>query len=683
MSQEFRDEVEERAVKRKRDANKRRASLACETCRKQKEKCEGGPPCWRCERLGRPCHFQPQPPSKKAMSTLQTKACMPQELNDNGESLAQIAAKCTTKNGVEGSWDVNESFDVQFVSSDVAFYSGEFSHWNFAERLRRSMSDQRKSTEPTIKEYWRPTHLQSSIRVIAEALSELPPRPIAEFLVNVFFKYGEVNNFWMQRDWIEEKISICYDPDSEYMTNDISWVCSLFAVLAIGTQMAHMEEDKSAPSLNAVDETPTCSEDSVGLVLYRVACKLIPDVILAASQESAQAFLLLAAYGLPVSTGGLSYTYFGLALKMAIQNGMHRKCSDVECDSRTNEFRNRLFWSIYTLERRTSIMHGRPVSIARSDISADLPKAHPAFKSPNFSNMMAFISVAFWTSEVAETLTLLKKCPKRLMSDYSDRLMRLRSSIKQSWDSLSTNTECKDLNPRGQLFRQNCHLKMCYMLIFIYMGRPFIFESKERERHPEIGSSTTKSRWSGLVEDCVESALEILDALQLLSENIGLCRASYTEFSSCRAALLVILAESLNVGNSPKLQEGLDRGMVLIRKMIGGTASESEISYIEAIEVAIRNLSSKEHEINTMGVNTEQTASSAYARFKDWTQSMKKDRGPGSHVELSSFSPKFNISPGSDESVFYNEMHDITDFFNPDWSVGDVVLDPDVFGGTS
>jgi hypothetical protein len=167
----------------------------------------------------------------------------------------------------------------------------------------------------------------------------------------VFFKYGEVNNFWMQRDWIEEKISICYDPDSEYMTNDISWVCSLFAVLAIGTQMAHMEEDKSAPSLNAVDETPTCSEDSVGLVLYRVACKLIPDVILAASQESAQAFLLLAAYGLPVSTGGLSYTYFGLALKMAIQNGMHRKCSDVECDSRTNEFRNRLFWSIYTLER--------------------------------------------------------------------------------------------------------------------------------------------------------------------------------------------------------------------------------------------------------------------------------------------------------------------------------------------
>lgn len=115
--------------------------------------------------------------------------------------------------------------------------------------------------------------------------------------------------------------------------------------------MAHMEEDKYTPGSNATDEASICSEDSVGLVFYRVACRLIPDVILAASHESAQAFLLLAIYALPVSTGGLSYTYFGLAMKMAIQNGMHRKCSEGNCDIRTIELRNRLFWTIYTLER--------------------------------------------------------------------------------------------------------------------------------------------------------------------------------------------------------------------------------------------------------------------------------------------------------------------------------------------
>jgi hypothetical protein len=49
-------------------------------------------------------------------------------------------------------------------------------------------------------------------------------------------------------------------------------------------------------------------------------------------------------------------------------------------------------------------MHGRPCSLARSDINADLPKQHPAFQSPNFANMMAFIKLVSWMGEVAETL---------------------------------------------------------------------------------------------------------------------------------------------------------------------------------------------------------------------------------------------------------------------------------------
>lgn len=258
--------------------------------------------------------------------------------------------------------------------------------------------------------------------------------------------------------------------------------------------------------------------------------------------------------------------------------------------------------------------------------------------------------------------------------------MQLRTAINQWWGSLPADVECRDPNPQGPLFRQNCHLKMCYMLIFIYMGRPFIFKPKlnEKEHSSEARSYAGNYCWSKLVDDCVQSALEILDTLQSLSDHSGLCRASYTEFSSCRAALLVILAESLTAGRSPRLQEGLDRGMALIRQMIGGTSSESEISYIESIEAAIRQLSSGGEDIASTDLNMEQTPSSAYAKFKDWTQSMKKDKAPASHLELSSFSPTLHFSPGT-ESAFQYNMHDITDFFNPDWSADDLALDPGVF----
>lgn len=159
-----------------------------------------------------------------------------------------------------------------------------------------------------------------------------------------------MNSFYLEKSWIQEKLAVCYDPETAYTVNDIPWVCTVFAVLAIGTQMAHMEDDRSEPNPEVFGELSDCSEDSVGLVFYHVASKLVPDVFLAASYESVQAFLLLAAWALPISTGGLSYTYFGLSMKMAIQNGMHRNYVGDECDGRIIELRNRLFWTVYTLE---------------------------------------------------------------------------------------------------------------------------------------------------------------------------------------------------------------------------------------------------------------------------------------------------------------------------------------------
>ena len=65
-------------------------------------------------------------------------------------------------------------------------------------------------------------------------------------------------------------------------------------------------------------------------------------------------------------------------------------------------------WEIMLiLHRRTSIMHGRPASIARSEVSADLPTNSPTFDSPSFGNMMAFIDLVSLTGDVAEILSAI------------------------------------------------------------------------------------------------------------------------------------------------------------------------------------------------------------------------------------------------------------------------------------
>lgn len=209
------------------------------------------------------------------------------------------------------------------------------------------------------------------------------------------------------------------------------------------------------------------------------------------------------------------------------------------------------------------------------------------------------------------------------------------------------------------MFRHNCHLRLCYLLIYVYMGRPFIFYEAHEEPSDDRASSSTSNNpnddspagaHSILVNDCVQSALEILDTLQSLSDHTGLCRASYTEFSSCRAALLVLLAQQLNSQKrTKKLHNALTRGMILIRQMTGGSSSESEISLIESLETAIHHLSSLEEGTNEDGdLPRGQGLASAYARFKNWTEMLKNDSSLRSPMEISSFSPRPHWTPGSD-----------------------------------
>lgn len=203
------------------------------------------------------------------------------------------------------------------------------------------------------EELWRSTQLQSGSALVSASITCLPPRYVADFLVQTFFKYAQTNNFYVEEDWLREKVNTCYTNPTVLSSKDAASVCAILMVLAIGTQFAHMD---SPTQVNKVVDSNSAddhrfSEDEVGLTFYKFASKLLPDIITTASVRSVQACLLIGTYLLPLDTSGLSYTYFGLALKMAIQNGMHRRYTGVGLDPRMVEVRNRVFWTAYTIEK--------------------------------------------------------------------------------------------------------------------------------------------------------------------------------------------------------------------------------------------------------------------------------------------------------------------------------------------
>ena len=72
-------------------------------------------------------------------------------------------------------------------------------------------------------------------------------------------------------------------------------------------------------------------------------------------------------------THSLYRTFFGLAMKMSIELGLHRKRRTLEI-SLQSELNKRLFWSCYSWDRELSIVMGRPPSISDHDIDAEVGK---------------------------------------------------------------------------------------------------------------------------------------------------------------------------------------------------------------------------------------------------------------------------------------------------------------------
>lgn len=189
---------------------------------------------------------------------------------------------------------------------------------------------------------------------LSAAISCCPPRPIAEFLARTFFKYAETHYFFVERTWFFDRMNLLYgDPSSFAKKGGEVIISILLTVFAIGSQYAHLESPTQASSGTSGQQ---CSEEDIGATFYQKAIRLLPEIIELSSLESVQACLLFGYYALPVDTSGLGYIYVNLAIRLGMQNGMHRKCKNDAFSTTMVETRNRVWWTAFLLERSVKFL---------------------------------------------------------------------------------------------------------------------------------------------------------------------------------------------------------------------------------------------------------------------------------------------------------------------------------------
>lgn len=212
---------------------------------------------------------------------------------------------------------------------------------------QRIQSRMRTKSPDRVSGYWRAQQLKTNEHLSA-ALACFPPRPITGFLVKTFLRYAATHWFLVDEDWLLERVHRLYTDPASLGDKAAAVSSILLSVLAIGTQYAHLESSRDQASH---DPTAPFSEEDVGVRFYEQSIRLLPEIIELSCLESVQACLLLGFYALPVDASGLGYIYVNLAVRLAMQNGMHRKCHRDAFTPVMTETRNRVWWTVYSLER--------------------------------------------------------------------------------------------------------------------------------------------------------------------------------------------------------------------------------------------------------------------------------------------------------------------------------------------
>jgi hypothetical protein len=223
-----------------------------------------------------------------------------------------------------------------------------------------------------------------------------------------------------------------------------------------------------------------------------------------------------------------------------------------------------------------------------------------------------------------------------------------------------------DISQGASYWRSAMHVRLEYCLVRLFIGRPFLLhrnyshsnsrfspESQDMNGIPSTAGTTTEggkkriSRRLELVNDCVQAALEALQICQSLRDGTpGLARASYIEYSSCRASLLVLIAYSIQ-DEICQFHDVLQRGLDMICEMsTAGDSARSEVSLIESLERALSRLQLLN--TGTSGDNGVSGSPGGYDSFKYW-EFMWKSSNPTTDTTSRDVEPDRLAVPQSEQ----------------------------------
>ncbi|KAL4954224.1 fungal-specific transcription factor domain-containing protein [Aspergillus filifer] len=466
-------------------------------------------------------------------------------------------------------------------------FEGTYSHWAFFSSVKQAVSPENVQDEDNGE-----ADCGGSIHKISNSsfgsnwrtgiLSALPPHGVVDFLTATYFRFAQSGYFCVHPEIFSRKLAAFYDGVNEFAVSDalgsrrsVEFISLLFMVLAIGSQFAEVGDTTARSSAETdLDDAfpldlvrivvPTPSQNP-GWRFYEVSRQLLPDLICSSSMTSVQVCLLQGLFLPSTTSRNASYNILGLAMRMAINMGLHRSFSSSSLHAHVRELRNRLWWSVYIADRLYTTDMGRPLSISDSEIDAPLPKHMPAWTNE-----------AMDSTKVDTMIVLARHC--QLLGLIVDSVYCKPSPAEKSspvCPSTFTNLkkELEDWRAKlpAHLSREKCrtrsvaHLHLMYEQANILLTRPCLNSAVILTPSTNISSEPSKTFLHQQTQACVDAAVSVIQIMSDLKSRSLLCGYSFHDALYCSSALYVLLLVERKLSDFVRVPAGvLHKGISIL-----------------------------------------------------------------------------------------------------------------------
>lgn len=431
---------------------RKRNPKACRRCHRRKQRCVGYPTCHNCEAANSSCtRVEPtsHQPASERYHGMSKDALFDriEELEAQLRAVARPAERSpspgTFKSPVLPSACTSSSSSTQFfnVMNNLVPESVEpqstalpfFSDALLAQEMDRIFEDSVLKSLAAHTPSMEDDPLESSLQLEITSSSGLThsegTRYIKAYLETLHNQLPFLDSVELYR---------MHDEQSEFSPRTLAarWkFFKLYMVYAIGAATCRISEKSTGVSSKE---------------LLRTALQYKSPMTELRSLQSIEAMLLLTLYNCRIPTSSNVWYMIGVAMRTAIDLGLHREAEYVHLGPEDSQRRRRLFWSVYLMDRSIARLLGRPFNIAEHEIDVRLPYDYDEHSStqhaaqqlfheqPSSASAKVFLPIIRLVRLKSQIQTRVHRVDKEI-SLLLPEISPLYSALKEFRNSLNSN----------------------------------------------------------------------------------------------------------------------------------------------------------------------------------------------------------------------------------------------------